>query len=66
MYECKSKQHDDMFYLNKIRCTGSVLKYMNLTMIVALLKENRKSKREDIEGICKEKSIMLDHDIINE
>lgn len=66
MYEGKSKQHDYMFFLNKIRVTGSVLKYINLTMIVALLKENHKSKREDIEDICKEKSIMLDSDIINE
>lgn len=39
-----AKQHDYMISLNRIMCRGARIRDMNLTIVMALLRENHKSK----------------------
>ena len=61
-----AKQHDYVFSLNRIKCRGAGIRDINLTIVVAFLRENHKSKRraKTLREYARE-SIMLDHGIIN-
>lgn len=37
--------HDYVFSLNRIKCRGAGIRDINLTIVVAFLRENHKSKR---------------------
>ena len=39
-----AKQHDYMISLNKIMCRGARIRNTNLTIVVALLRENHKNQ----------------------